>query len=225
MTRTAITHMSESDNKSTLADSFGRKVTYLRVSVTDRCDLRCTYCMSEDMTFLPRNEVLSLEEIERLCQVFVGMGVRKIRLTGGEPLLQKAVHPLMERLLDAGLTVTLETGGHRDVSGVDPRVHRIVDLKAPASGEVEKNHWPNLAVLGRRDEVKCVLADRADYEWARAIVREHALATRVAAILFSPVHGRLAGDTLAAWVLEDRLPVRLQLQLHKYLWGADARGV
>ncbi|MCB9544673.1 MAG: radical SAM protein [Myxococcales bacterium] len=195
----------------------GRPSAFVRLT---GCDLRCTWC---DSTYtFTGGGWRTIDEIMSEIEAF---GADLVCVTGGEPLLQKAVHPLMERLLDAGLTVTLETGGHRDVSGVDPRVHRIVDLKAPASGEVEKNHWPNLAVLGRRDEVKCVLADRADYEWARAIVREHALATRVAAILFSPVHGRLAGDTLAAWVLEDRLPVRLQLQLHKYLWGADARGV
>jgi 7-carboxy-7-deazaguanine synthase len=147
-----------------------------------------------------------------------------VEVTGGEPLLQAGVYSLMRRLLDAGLEVLLETGGHRDISAVDPRVTRIMDLKAPGSGEAEKNLWRNLDHLTARDEVKVVIADRRDYVWARDVVRSRGLTAKLA-VLFSPVHGELPLSDLAAWILEDRLPVRLQTQLHKLVWGAEARGV
>ncbi len=195
----------------------GRPSAFIRLT---GCDLRCAWC---DSTYtFTGGEWRSLESIfEQVCRP----GVDLVCVTGGEPLLQKNVHPLMEGLLERGLEVSLETGGHRDISGVDPRVRRIVDLKAPGSGEVAKIRWENLEHLSELDELKFVLADRADYEWARDQIREHGLATRAGALLMSPVHGALALDELAAWILEDVLPVRLQLQLHKYLWGADARGV
>jgi 7-carboxy-7-deazaguanine synthase len=148
-----------------------------------------------------------------------------VEITGGEPLLQKDVYTLMERLLSAGRTVMLETGGHISIEQVPPPVIKIVDVKCPGSGESARNHWPNLDRLAHHDEVKFVIKDRADYEYAREIVRKHELAGRVAAILFSPVHGILDPKTLAAWILEDQLDVRLQLQTHKYIWGADVRGV
>jgi 7-carboxy-7-deazaguanine synthase len=131
----------------------------------------------------------------------------------------------MQQLLDRGLTVLLETGGHRSIADVPRGVVRIVDVKCPASGESGKNHWPNLDLLKPDDEVKFVIQDRADYDFAKQVVQRHGLIGRCAAVLMSPVHGVLAARDLAAWILEDRLPVRLQLQAHKYIWSADARGV
>jgi 7-carboxy-7-deazaguanine synthase len=148
-----------------------------------------------------------------------------VELTGGEPLLQPDALPLMRELADAGRTVLLETSGERDISEVDPRVHRIVDLKAPASGESARNRWENVPHLRKSDEVKMVLADRADYEWARAKLAEHDLASRVSSVLVSAVHGKLDPRQLVEWILEDKLPVRFQVQVHKYVWGADTQGV
>jgi 7-carboxy-7-deazaguanine synthase len=135
------------------------------------------------------------------------------------------VYPLMERLLAEGHTVLLETGGHRSVSAVPPGVHRIIDVKCPGSGEAEKNCWQNLAELRPTDEVKFVIRDRVDYEYARRVVRERALSDKCAAVLFSPVHGVMDNRELAEWILEDRLAVRLQLQAHKYIWDPSTRGV
>ncbi len=195
----------------------GRPSVFVRLT---GCDLRCAWCDSA-YTFTGGE----WHTVDALLERVLAYGTPLVCVTGGEPLLQPDVHPLMTRLADAGLTVTLETGGQRDVGAVDPRVHRIVDLKPPGSGEVARNRVENLPLLNGRDEIKCVLVDRADYDWAREQVQRHGLAERVGAIHFSPVHGRLAPVDLATWILEDRLPVRLQLQLHKYLWGPDARGV
>ena len=131
----------------------------------------------------------------------------------------------MRELCDAGKTVLIETSGERDISQVDPRVHRIVDLKAPGSGESDKMRWENLQHLTQRDELKLVLKDRHDYEWAREVVAREQLATKVGQLLFSPVHGVLDPRQLVSWVLEDRLPVRVNLQLHKYVWDRDTQGV
>ena len=163
--------------------------------------------------------------VEEIVEHVRGYGCPLVEITGGEPLLQREVYPLMQRLIDEGYSVMLETGGHRSIAEVPVEVLRIVDVKCPGSGEVEKNHWPNLDQLRAHDEVKFVIRDRADYDFARDVLARHALAGRCAAILFSPVHGVLAPKDLAAWILEDRLPVRLQLQAHKYVWGADVRGV
>jgi 7-carboxy-7-deazaguanine synthase len=187
---------------------------------TTACDLRCAWC--DTPYAFHEGRKMSLDAV--LAEV-ARHGVRLVELTGGEPLLQPAVYPLMDRLLAEGYTVLLETGGHLDVGRVPAPVVRIVDVKCPGSGESHRNHWPNLALLRPHDEVKFVLRDRADYEFAREVVAAHALAGRVAALLFSPVHGVLDPRALAAWILEDRLPVRLQLQAHKYIWGAEARGV
>lgn len=206
----------------------GRRSAFVRLT---GCDLRCAWCDSA-YTF-KGGTWWSLDDI---FSTVASYGVDLVCVTGGEPLLQPAVHDLMVGLLDRGLTVTLETGGHRDIEPVDPRVHRIVDLKPPGSGMVERNRPENLALLGPRDELKCVIADRADYEWARDRVREDRLHERVAAVLFSPVNGVPARDALpqvggldllqlTEWILADQLPVRLQPQLHKYIWGVDARGV
>ena len=139
-------------------------------------------------------------------------------VTGGEPLAQKNCAALLAALCDAGYSVSLETSGALDISAIDARVARIVDIKTPGSGEVEKNRWENLAALSRSDEVKFVLCDEADYQWAKQVLAEHHLAEKMP-ILFSPVHGQLNPTQLADWILRDHLPVRLQVQLHKILWG------
>jgi 7-carboxy-7-deazaguanine synthase len=148
-----------------------------------------------------------------------------VEITGGEPLLQPDVYPLMQQLLDRGHTVLLETGGHRSIANVPTGVVRIVDVKCPASGESGKNDWSNLDRLTASDEVKFVVQDRTDYEFAKDVIRRYALESRCAAVLMSPVHGVLVARDLASWILADRLPVRLQLQAHKYIWSPDTRGV
>ena len=185
---------------------------------TARCNLRCRWCDSE---FTFRGGVR--RPLDEVVAEALQSGAPLVEVTGGEPLLQQAVLPLMARLADAGRTVLLETGGSLDVSAVDPRVVRIVDLKCPGSGEADRNRWENLSLLTARDEVKFVLADRADYEWAREVIRER-LAGLPPVVLLSPVHGELPPKDLVAWMLEDRLPARLNLQIHKVIWG-DARGV
>ena len=181
------------------------------------CPLRCRWCDTEYA--FTGGESLTLEAV--VARVLAA-GVPRVCVTGGEPLAQRACLPLLTRLADEGLQVSLETSGALDIAAVDPRVARVVDLKAPGSGEVARNRWENLAELTFRDQLKCVLADRADYEWAREQLRTRALHCRTE-VLFSPVHGELAPRELAEWILADRLPVRLQLQLHKLLWG-EARG-
>ena len=152
-------------------------------------------------------------------------GCPVVEVTGGEPLLQADVYPLMQRLLDAGKTVLIETGGHRSIAQVPAGVVRIMDIKCPGSGESSRNDWSNLLLLTPTDEVKFVIADRVDYEYAREIVNREDLANRVAAVLFSPVHGELVAKQLAEWVIADRLAVRVQLQMHKYIWSPETRGV
>lgn len=147
---------------------------------------------------------------------------RHVTVTGGEPLAQKACHELLVALCDMGCDVSLETSGALDISGVDARVSRIVDLKTPASGEVERNCWPNVLLLTPRDEVKFVLANEGDYRWARKMLAEHQLSQRCP-VLFSPVWGQVEPSQLADWILRDGLPVRLQVQLHKLLWK-EAKG-
>jgi 7-carboxy-7-deazaguanine synthase len=180
------------------------------------CPLRCGYC--DSAYAFSGGTVLGLSEIEARVQTF---GVRHVTVTGGEPLAQPGVHALMRRLCDFGLVVSLETSGALDISAVDPRVIRIVDVKTPGSGEVLRNRWENLALCGSRDQIKFVLCDRADYDWALEICGRHALADRVDAILFSPVVPALAPRLLADWIVADRAPVRFQLQLHKLLWGDE----
>jgi 7-carboxy-7-deazaguanine synthase len=195
----------------------GRPCTLVRLSA---CNLRCSWCDTPQAftggTRMPRADVL---------QKALAFGTPTVLVTGGEPLLQPEVLPLMRELCDAGKTVLLETSGERDVSGVDPRVHRIVDLKAPGSGESRGNRWSNLALLTTRDQIKFVLLDRADYDWAREVIARERLPERVGEVLLSCVHGVLDPQQLVAWVLEDGLDVRVQVQLHKYIWGANAQGV
>ncbi|HKU42816.1 MAG TPA: radical SAM protein [Polyangiales bacterium] len=195
----------------------GRPCTLVRLT---GCNLRCRWCDTPAAfyggTRLPRSEVLARA---------LALGTELILVTGGEPLLQPGTLPLLRELCDAGRTVLLETSGERDIGEVDPRVHRIVDLKAPGSGESAGNRWQNLALLRPHDELKLVLADRADYEWARELIRRHELPSRVHEVLLSPVHGELDPRELVDWTLSDGLRVRVQLQLHKYIWGKDASGV
>ena len=183
------------------------------------CQLRCGYCDTRHA--FKQGETLALDEVVARA---LALGGSLVEVTGGEPLLQPEVFPLMSRLADAGRTVLLETSGALDVGPVDPRVHVILDLKTPGSGEVEANLWSNLALLKPADEVKFVLCDRRDFEWAVEQVRAHALVDRCP-VLFSTVFGQLTPKELAAWVLESGLSVRLQVQLHKILWDPAARGV
>ena len=148
-----------------------------------------------------------------------------VEVTGGEPLLQAGSIPLLRELCDSGRTVLLETSGERDISQVDPRVHRIMDLKAPGSDESHRNRWENIEHLTRRDEVKIVLSDRGDYEWAKRVIEEHGLVDRVNAVLLSCVWGELDPKHLVQWVLQDKLPVRVQIQVHKVIWGPNTQGV
>ena len=165
---------------------------------------------------------MSVDEVIAAVEAY---GSPLVEITGGEPLLQEDVYPLMDRLLASGRTVMLETGGHRPTTRVPPAVFTILDVKCPASGEAAKNDWSNLDRLGPHDEVKFVVQDRADYEFARDVIARHSLASRAAAVLISPVHGVLDARTLSEWMLADRLPARLQLQLHKYIWSPSTRGV
>jgi 7-carboxy-7-deazaguanine synthase len=184
------------------------------------CDLRCSWC--DTPYAFSGGSKMSVDDAVAAVE---RTGCRLVELTGGEPLLQDDVYPLMGRLLGAGATVLLETGGHISLDRVPRGVVRIIDVKCPASGEAHRMHWPNLDDLWPADEVKFVIQDRVDYEYARTVLRERRLAERSACVLFSPVHGVLPPAELAAWILEDGLPVRLQLQVHKYIWGADVRGV
>jgi 7-carboxy-7-deazaguanine synthase len=184
------------------------------------CDLRCAWCDTPYAFTEGRKRT-----VEDVVDEVVAFGCPLVELTGGEPLLQEEVYPLMTALLGRGLTVLLETGGHISVERVPDGVVKIVDVKCPGSGESARNYWPNLDLVGQKDEVKFVIQDRADYEFARDVVERNRLAERCGAVLCSPVHGVLAPAELAAWILADRLPVRLQLQVHKYIWGAHARGV
>ena len=177
------------------------------------CPLRCTYCDSEYAFFGGK-----WMHFEQILEETRGYGTRHVCVTGGEPLAQKRCHDLLVQLCDAGFEVSLETSGAIDVSSVDERVTRVLDLKTPASGEVERNLWSNLDVLTTRDQVKFVICDRSDYEWARDQLQRRGIAERCD-VLFSPAWEQLEPDVLAGWVLADRLPVRLQLQLHKLLWG------
>ena len=196
----------------------GRPCVFVR---TTGCDLRCSWCDSEFTftggTTMSVDEIL--KEVDRLaCDL--------VELTGGEPMLQKDIGELARRLCDSGRTVLIETGGHRDVSqaSLDPRVIRIMDVKCPGSNESHRNHWENLEHLRPIDEVKFVLAGRADYEWARGVIRERNLERRVT-VLLSVAHGSLEPREVVEWMLEDGLDVRFQLQMHKFIWDPQARSV
>ncbi|MEO6967067.1 MAG: 7-carboxy-7-deazaguanine synthase QueE [Rhodanobacteraceae bacterium] len=195
------------------ADAVGWPTVFIRLT---GCPLRCTWCDTAYAFEGSQWRALDgiLDEVRRYH-------ARHACVTGGEPLAQKRCLDLLTHLCDAGYEVSLETSGALDISAVDRRVHRVMDLKAPGSGESARNLWANLDHLDGRDQLKFVLADRADYDWAVAVLRERALHERCT-VLFSPVYGLLEPRTLAEWILEDHLPVRLQVQLHKYLWGEVA---
>lgn len=195
----------------------GRPCVFVRLTA---CDLRCSWC--DTPYAFTEGRRMALDDIVQQVKAF---DCPVVEITGGEPLLQKGVYPLMQRLLDDGVTVMLETGGHISIEQVPAGVLRIVDVKCPGSGESHRNHWPNMDLVTVTDEVKFVLKDRADYEYARHVVARHALVGRVAAVHFSPVHGVLDPRVLAEWILADRLEVRLQLQVHKYIWDPATRGV
>ena len=200
----------------------GVPCTFVRIT---GCPLRCVWCDTE-YAFHGGTRMTFSEIVEEVAK----HPARVVEITGGEPLAHPGSIELARLLLDEGYTVLVETSGAFDVSGLDPRVHRIMDLKCPGSGESEKNLWSNLDHLGPLDEIKFVITDRADYEWARDVIRERGLDRRVLdgelrALLMSPVWGALDLEDLAGWILEDGLPVRFQVQVHKLIWGAEATGV
>lgn len=195
----------------------GRPCVFVRLTA---CDLRCVWCDSPYAFHEGRK--MSIDEVVEAVKAY---GCPLVEMTGGEPLLQKDVYPLMERLHEAGLQVLIETGGHRSLAQVPAWATAVMDVKCPGSGEAAKHDAGNFARLRPHDEVKFVVADRADYDYAKDVIARESLAGRVAAIHLSPVHGRLDSKTLSEWVLADRLPVRVQLQLHKYIWGPEVRGV
>ena len=184
------------------------------------CDLRCSWC--DTAYAFHEGRKMSVDEVaDAVAQHKCSL----VEITGGEPLLQDDVYPLMDRLLSTGHTVMLETGGHRPIDRVPAAVLKIVDVKCPASGEADKNDWDNLSRLAPHDEVKFVVQDRTDYEFARDVIARYELPSRAAAILMSPVHGVLDPKSLSEWMLADHLPARLQLQLHKFIWPPHTRGV
>jgi 7-carboxy-7-deazaguanine synthase len=177
------------------------------------CPLRCSYCDTEYAFY--DGEKKSIAEI---LQTISRYRSKHVTVTGGEPLAQPNCPDLLKQLCDEGFEVSLETGGAMDIAGVDPRVVKVLDIKTPGSGEAQKNRYGNLEHLGDQDEIKFVICNRTDYEWARDMLGRYRLNDRCE-VLFSPSHEELAAAELAGWILEDRLPVRLQVQLHKYLWG------
>jgi len=194
----------------------GQRCVFIRLT---GCPLRCTWC-DTDYSFYG-GTFHTIDEILAKVQEY---GCQLVEVTGGEPLAQPEVLPLIARLCDAGYTVLIETSGAIDVQPVDQRAKLILDVKCPGSGMTDRMHWPNLDRLTAKDEAKFVLATRADYEWARGIVAQYHLAERCT-VLFSPVFGSLDLRPLAEWILADRLSVRFQLQMHKYIWAPDMRGV
>lgn len=194
----------------------GRPCIFIRLT---GCNLRCTWCDTEYAFYEGKSK-----SVKDIMYAIEPLGIPLVEITGGEPLLQDGVYDLMDALLEKNYQVLLETGGGISVEKVPEDVIKILDIKCPGSGESSKNLWSNLDHLNPGDEVKFVLADRDDYEWSREVLGRHDLDKKVQ-VLFSPVYDRLDLKELAAWVLEDNLPVRVQTQLHKVIWGKDAIGV
>jgi len=184
------------------------------------CDLRCTYCDTTYAFYEGKKR-----PIEEILQEVLAFDVPLVELTGGEPLLQKNSLPLMTALCDAGKTVLIETSGAHDISKIDPRVHRIMDLKTPSSGECGRNLYENIPHLNKGDEVKFVIGTREDYEWAREQIRTHQLDQRVNTVLLSPIFGKIQARDIVDWMLADKLPARFQLQMHKFIWEPTKKGV
>jgi 7-carboxy-7-deazaguanine synthase len=194
----------------------GIPCAFVRLS---HCDLRCSWCDTEYAFYEGEKK-----SIQTIFEEVLKFPTDLVEITGGEPLLQKNVHSLIEMLLDRGKTVLIETGGHRDVSPVDSRAILIIDLKSPGSRMSLRNRWENLEKLKSADEIKFVIADRNDYEWAKSIIEKYHLSDRHT-VLMSPVWDDLSLQELSEWVLSDGLQVRVQIQLHKLAWGPDRRGV
>jgi 7-carboxy-7-deazaguanine synthase len=195
----------------------GRPCVFVRLTA---CDLRCSWCDTEYAFYEGTKRTLEdvMAEVDRFnCPL--------VEVTGGEPLLQEDVYPLMTALVDRGRTVLLETGGHRNTARVPAPVVTILDVKCPGSGQAHRNDWSNLERLRAQDEVKFVIKDRADYEYARDVIARYELADRAGAVHLSPVHGVMDLRTLSEWVLADKLPARVQLQIHKFIWEPGTRGV
>jgi 7-carboxy-7-deazaguanine synthase len=195
----------------------GRPCVFVRLTA---CDLRCSWCDTEYAFYEGTKRTLDdvMAEVDRFnCSL--------VEVTGGEPLLQEDVYPLMTALVDRGRTVLLETGGHRSIARVPEPVVTILDVKCPGSGQAHRNDWNNLERLRPQDEVKFVIKDRADYEYARDVIGRYGLAGRVGKVHLSPVHGVMDSRTLSEWVLADNLPARVQLQIHKFIWEPSTRGV
>ena len=195
----------------------GWRCVFVRLTA---CDLRCTYCDTEYAFYEGRKR-----QLDDIFDEVLAFDSPLVEITGGEPLLQKNVLPLMTRLCDAGKTVLIETSGAHDISKIDPRVHRIMDLKTPGSGECVRNLWSNIPHLEKRDEVKFVIGSREDYEWSREQVRVHHLDERCGGVLFSPIFGRIEPRDIVDWIVADKLPVRFQLQMHKFIWDPKKKGV
>lgn len=195
----------------------GLLCTFIRLT---GCHLRCSYCDSE-FSFRGGTRMTLDDVVAKVKETKAPM----VELTGGEPLLQPGSYPLMQRLLDEGLRVLLETSGAIDVRLVPTAVHKIVDMKTPSSGEADRNDLKNFASMNHNDELKFVIGSREDYEWSRKLISDHDLSKRPFALLFSTVFSRLSPKLLAEWIIEDRLPVRFQLQQHKYVWDPNERGV
>ncbi len=217
------THLVHSDNALRITEIFyslqgeartvGLPTVFVRLT---GCPLRCVYCDTEYA--FSGGELYGMDDVVSRVASYQP---RFVTVTGGEPLAQPNCLPLLSALCDAGYEVSLETGGAMTLAGVDPRVIKVVDLKTPASGEMSRNDYDNMALLQATDQVKFVICDRDDYEWARFKLDEYQLADKVSDVLFSPSHGQLSGRQLAEWVLADNLPVRMQLQLHKILWNDE----
>jgi len=194
------------------ANAVGWPTVFIRLT---GCPLRCGYC---DTTYSFYGG--EWHATNAVLQQVKDYGVKHVCVTGGEPLAQQACVPLLKALCDAGYEVSLETSGAMDIAAVDSRVSRVMDLKTPGSGELARNRYENLPLLTAHDQIKFVLCDRADYDWACEQLKQHNLADRCT-VLFSPVHGQVGARELAEWIIADRLPVRMQVQLHKYLWGDE----